>query len=224
MASSHVAAVLPITKPAVVKRVEDELAGEAEQVQGPAAILRHERAGCGEVLAVHDFRRLVVAVVLAGVAGAEAGEGVAEVAQLLVRVTGLAQLVAARVPQRLDAVPHRRVGVVPQPLRRLHDVGVGIVHDQPRRVVRHLPSLAAGIWAPSPPPTHLGAVSASPCQNRRPDRTPPDVDPPGIVVDRQGDVAEWFRQGPAKPCTGVRFPSSPPAAGWGNYLLSGSFV
>ena len=27
----------------------------------------------------------------------------------------------------------------------------------------------------------------------------------------------------AKPCTGVRFPSSPPAAGWVNYLLSGSF-
>ncbi len=24
-----------------------------------------------------------------------------------------------------------------------------------------------------------------------------------------GDVAEWFRQGPAKPCTRVRFPASP---------------
>ena len=29
---------------------------------------------------------------------------------------------------------------------------------------------------------------------------------------RHGDVAEWFRQGPAKPCTRVRFPASPPAS------------
>jgi hypothetical protein len=29
---------------------------------------------------------------------------------------------------------------------------------------------------------------------------------------RPGDVAEWLRQGPAKPCTRVRFPASPPAA------------
>jgi hypothetical protein len=38
-------------------------------------------------------------------------------------------------------------------------------------------------------------------------------------------LAGVSRSGPpaAKPCTGVRFPSSPPAAGWGNYLLSGSF-
>ena len=32
-----------------------------------------------------------------------------------------------------------------------------------------------------------------------------------VALPRQccGDVAEWFRQGPAKPCTWVRFPSSP---------------
>ena len=28
-------------------------------------------------------------------------------------------------------------------------------------------------------------------------------------LDRNGDVAEWFRQGPAKPSTWVRFPASP---------------
>ena len=30
----------------------------------------------------------------------------------------------------------------------------------------------------------------------------------------RGGVAEWFRQGPAKPCTRVRFPSPPLLAGW----------
>jgi dienelactone hydrolase len=34
--------------------------------------------------------------------------------------------------------------------------------------------------------------------------------PAGKVIG-PGDVAEWFRQGPAKPCTRVRFPASPPA-------------
>ena len=29
-------------------------------------------------------------------------------------------------------------------------------------------------------------------------------------AESDGDVAEWFRQGPAKPCTWVRFPASPP--------------
>ena len=28
-------------------------------------------------------------------------------------------------------------------------------------------------------------------------------------AESDGDVAEWFRQGPAKPCTWVRFPASP---------------
>ena len=31
-----------------------------------------------------------------------------------------------------------------------------------------------------------------------------------VVLIECGGVAEWFRQGPAKPCTGVRIPSPPP--------------
>ena len=57
-------------------------------------------------------------------------------------IAGLAQLVAARVAQRLDAVADAGVGVVPQPRRGLHDVGVGVVDHPPRRVVRHGARLA----------------------------------------------------------------------------------
>ena len=42
----------------------------------------------------------------------ESAEGVVEIGQLLVRVTGLAQLVAALVAQRLDALADRRIGVM----------------------------------------------------------------------------------------------------------------
>ena len=52
-----------------------------------------------------------------------------EVGQLLVGVAGLAQLVAAGERQGFDAVTDRRVGVVAEPRRRLHDVGVGVVDD-----------------------------------------------------------------------------------------------
>ncbi len=30
------------------------------------------------------------------------------------------------------------------------------------------------------------------------------------IAFTHGDVAEWLRQGPAKPCIRVRFPASPP--------------
>ena len=63
------------------------------------------------------------------------GERRVEVPQLLVRIAGLAQLVAFRVRQRRQPIPDLRIGMIPQPRRRLHDVGVGVVDDQPRRVV-----------------------------------------------------------------------------------------
>ena len=31
-----------------------------------------------------------------------------------------------------------------------------------------------------------------------------------LETETDGDVAEWLRQGPAKPCIWVRFPASPP--------------
>ena len=124
-----------------------------EQVERPRPVLGDERAGGGEVLAVHDLGRLG----RRGTrrwrgAGAQAVEGVVEVGELLVRVARLAQLVAARVAQRRDAVAQRRVGVVAQPARRLHDVGVGVVDDEPRRVVPHRPIL--------PPPSRLAPAHA----------------------------------------------------------------
>ena len=51
----EIAAVLPVVKKPVVERVENELAGDADQVDGACAILGDERAGCREVLAVHDL-------------------------------------------------------------------------------------------------------------------------------------------------------------------------
>ena len=53
----EVAGVLPVAQAAVVERVEDELAGEAEQVERPRSVLGDERARGGEVLAVHDLGR-----------------------------------------------------------------------------------------------------------------------------------------------------------------------
>ena len=59
-----------------------------------------------------------------------------EIAQLIARVAGLAQLVAARQRERLDPVANRWVGVVGEPRRRLHDVRIGIVNESIRDV-RH---------------------------------------------------------------------------------------
>ena len=75
----------------------------------------------------------VTGLVLAG----EAGERGVEVALLLGPVAGLPQFVARRVGERADAVADRGVGVTAQPAGRLHDVGVGVVHDEPGLVVRH---------------------------------------------------------------------------------------
>ena len=137
-----VTAVLPVAQASVVERVEHELAREPKEVERPRPVVGQERAGGGEVLAVHDFGRLVGGVLVRPVAVREPFERGVEIAKLLIRVAGLAQFVAARVAERLDAVSQGGVRVGDQPARRLHDVGVGIVHDSTRRVVRHPPSLA----------------------------------------------------------------------------------
>ena len=173
----EIVAVLPVVEPPVVERVEHELAGEAEQVERPRPVLGEEAAGGGEVLAGHDLGLLDRAVLVGAVLRGQPVEGGDEVALLLVGVAGLAQLVAARVAQRLDAVADGGVGVVAQPRRRLHDVGVGVVDDEARLVVRHrLPlgrattrcaSVAVGgrlpgiTPAPSMPPDRLGALGAA---------------------------------------------------------------
>src|SRR3954452_21133558 len=70
-----------------------------------------------------------------------------EVTQLLVRVACLTELVDAGVGEGLDAFAHRRIGVIAQPVRRLHDVRVGVVHDEAGRVVRHHTIVASGTGA-----------------------------------------------------------------------------
>ena len=136
--------MLPVVQPAVVERVEHELAREPEEVERPRPVFGDERAGRGEVLAAHDLFGLGRPVLVRRVLGAQAIEGRLEVAQLLLRVTGLAQLVAAGERERGDLVPEARVRVVPQPARGLHDVRVGVVHHSTAHV-RHcaLPLIAS---------------------------------------------------------------------------------
>ena len=113
------------------------------RARGP--ILGHERAGGREVLPLHDLGRLDLAVRPAGVAVPQPSEGLLEVGELLGRVAGLAQLVAARVAEGLDALAQAGVGVVAQPCRGLHDVRVGVVDHQPGRVVGHGRKSAIGM-------------------------------------------------------------------------------
>ena len=50
----------------------------------------------------------------------------------------------------------------------------------------------------------------------------------GYIGNASGGVAEWFRQGPAKPCTAVRFRSPPlavnPLESWITEVLSRDLV
>ena len=93
-----------------------------------------------ENLRAGNSRLLHRPVLVRRVPFADPVEGGGQVVELLVGVTGLTQLVATEVPQRRDAVTNRGVGMVTQPLGRLHDVGVGIVDDAPG-AVRHVASL-----------------------------------------------------------------------------------
>ena len=125
-----------------------------EQVERPRPVVGDERARGGEVLAAHDLGRLGGPVLVAGVAGPHPLEGPLEVAQLLAGIAGLAQLVAAGVLQRRDAVAQGRIGVLAQPAGRFHDVRVRVVDDEPRRVVPHRPIM--------PPPTAGSAITNPP--------------------------------------------------------------
>ena len=75
-----VARVLPVAEATVVERVEHELAREAEEIDGTPAVLGEERAGRGEVLAVHDLGSLVSGVLVGTMAFGETSERSIEVA------------------------------------------------------------------------------------------------------------------------------------------------
>ncbi len=148
----EIAGVLPVVQSPVVERVEQQLALETEQVQHAWPILGDERPRRREVLAVHDLGGFAAAVLVARVAFTEPIERREQIALLFGRITGLAQLVSARVCEAGQAIAKRRVGVVAQPCGRFHDVGVGIVDDALRiGVVGH-----GGIVAPEPDPDLLG--------------------------------------------------------------------
>ena len=96
----------------VVERVEHELAREPEQVERAGTVLGDERAGRREVLAAHDLLGLDGAVLVATRAWRRSrSKAASRSRQLLGRVAGLAQLVAARVASAArsgPAAPGRR--------------------------------------------------------------------------------------------------------------------
>ena len=139
-----VGGVLEFVQAPVVEGVEDQLAAEAQEVQGPGPIFGDERPRGGEVLALHDLDRFGGPVVRGSMAVPELLEGGHQVALLRFGTPGLAQLVAARVLEHREAIAEGCLGVVPQPGGCLHDVGVGIV-DEPSFVVGHLDSSFASL-------------------------------------------------------------------------------
>lgn len=94
----------------------------------------------------------------------------------------------------------RRTGLGRAPLR--HDPGPGVPTTAGRR------GAASPIRRPSsiPPRRSSSTSRREPSADPLHGRTFPLV-PRRLTVD--GGVAEWFRQGSAKPCTRVRFPSPP---------------
>ncbi len=157
-----VAAVFESVQAPVVERVEDQLAGKAQQVKGAWPVLGDERPGGGEVLAWIRSSASSSARYSSLPCGAllqrlERGE---QVALLILRAPGLPELVAALVAQRGEAVTVGVLGVVAQPGGRLHDVGVRIV-DDPAFAIRHGTPLSEGIIPGWPVMCPLGvAVTA----------------------------------------------------------------
>ena len=111
----EIVAVLGVVQLVVVEGVEDELALEAEEVEGERTVLLDEGAGGPVVLPEPD---------LLGVPG--------PVLRIAVLLAGLFDPVELRlvgnVVDRLQLGPHVGVGVGRQPVWGLHDVGVGVVH------------------------------------------------------------------------------------------------
>ena len=76
----EVTGVFPRAQPGVVEGVEDQLAGEAEQIEGPAAVRCDECSRRGEVLAGHDLCCFRGEVVGRSMPSGESVEGGIEVA------------------------------------------------------------------------------------------------------------------------------------------------
>ena len=66
--------MLPLVEAAVVERVEQQLALHADEVEHPRPVVGEERAGGGEVLAVHHVDVLVLEELLRAMPFGEPGE------------------------------------------------------------------------------------------------------------------------------------------------------
>ena len=140
-----VVAVLPVAQPPVVERVEDQLAREPEEVEGPGPVLGQERAGGGEVLAGHDLARPRRPGTRRERACRPAGRR---------RRRGRCSCSSGSpvwrsslpLPGPSGAMRSRTdgIGVVAQPRRRLHDVRIGVVDDPTRRVGHQATPAVAG--------------------------------------------------------------------------------
>ena len=97
------------------ERGEHELAVEAQQIEGPAALAGVERAQGAPALGVHEPVLELGAGGAVDLAGGGLGDG------LLGQAPGPAEL------QAPDAVPHLLLDVAAQPVGQLHDVAVGVV-------------------------------------------------------------------------------------------------
>jgi hypothetical protein len=113
----HVVAALRLEQRLVHEGVEQELALEAEQVERLGAVLLEEGARRRPVLAQQDLRGVVGAIAGIGVLGAKRGD------QAIVLAGRERRHEAAR-----QARAHGRVRAFVEHLRRLHHVGVGVVH------------------------------------------------------------------------------------------------
>ena len=129
----------------------------------------------------------------------------------LVQLLRLPQLVAARVAQRLDPVTDRRIGMVAQPVRRLHDVGVGIVHHEPGRVVHHRASIPqpasvlslAHTVVACATPTHRPPRRRCSCRHRRNGCGRSSATSTCPLASRASSPArEWLDEG--GPCVGAQ--------------------
>ncbi len=104
------------------ERAEDELAVEAQEIEGAGALDRIERSECRPALVVQHVglersaRRRVD----------RAGLGVAH------RVVG--ELARGAQVERAEAITDVGVGVLHEPVRQLHDVAVGVVERASLRV------------------------------------------------------------------------------------------
>jgi hypothetical protein len=118
----EIVAVLDALQRLVRERVEDELAGDAEHVERGGPVLGDEATGRLEILAQPDPLGVVAPELRVLMQAAEVLDDLVLVGAVLADPKADGELG--------NAVAHVRVGELGEEVRRLHDVGVGVV-DHP---------------------------------------------------------------------------------------------